>query len=209
MVAFKELPPYINGFKVIRDLGTTPGGKRRYLIAECKICNKHFDVEKFSLLKKERKGCGCQMPYPHRRNQIRTNIPNSLRNTYTAMIGRCYDSSHMNFKCYGAKGITVCEEWKNDNKVFFKWAIENGYKKGLTLDRMNPSLGYLPENCRFVTMAINIQSRRSNRFNPEKIRQVRKDFLVMTTREVAKKWGTHHRHIMDIKSRKAWANVED
>lgn len=210
MPRFKELPPFINGFKVIKDLGTFENGKRRYLIAECKVCFKHFRVQRDSLNAKGRVACGCKMHYPHREKQIRTNIPLKLRSIYSGMMARCYDRDHINFVNYGAKGIKVCIKWMNDNNEFFKWALINGYKEGLTLDRINPSQGYYPENCRFITMAENIQSRMSiTKLNPEKVKELRNDFNIMTTRAVAKKWNMSHRHIMDIKAKRAWSNVED
>lgn len=136
-------------------------------------------------------------------------IPLNLRSVYTGMMARCYKPDHLTFKSYGGKGIRVCDNWFFDNRTFFKWALENGYDKGLTLDRIDPLKDYSPDNCRFITMAENIQTRKSiTKLNPDKVRQLRKDFNSMTTREVAKKWGMCHRQIMDIKSRRAWANVE-
>jgi len=124
-------------------------------------------------------------------------------------MNRCYSPNHRNFKNYGFKGIIVCEQWKIDRVKFFEWALSNGYKQGLTIDRIDHNFGYNPDNCRFVSMAENIQARSSiTKLNPEKVRQVRNDFNEMTTREVAKKWGMCHRQIMDIKSRRAWSNVE-
>ena len=208
MPGFKELPPYINGFKVIKDLGCAGG--RRFLIAECKVCERHFKNERDSLKLKHRRSCGCLLHYPHQENLIRTNIPNRLRSTYSSMKERCYNQTHMNYKSYGALGIKLCDEWYKSSAVFYKWALENGYKDSLTIDRIDPLGNYEPDNCRFVSMAENIQSRRSiTKLNPDKVRQLRKDFYTMTTRDVAKKWGMHHRQIMDIKSRKAWNNVQD
>ena len=210
MPAFKELPPIINGFKVIRDLGTSPGGRRRYLIAECKICQKHFEVERDSLRAKTRRSCGCKLHYTLANGYKRTNIPKKLRSTYSGMIARCYNKDHLTFHNYGAKSIEVCDEWKNNNKSFFKWALENNYKIGLTLDRINASKGYSPDNCRFVTMAVNIQSRTSiTKFNPDIIRKMRKDCLTMTTRAVAKKYSVSHHHLIDIKLKRSWNNIQD
>lgn len=58
-----------------------------------------------------------------------------------------YSDSYQN---YMGKGITICEEWKNYIN-FKKWAIENGYINGLSIDRKENDKGYCPSNCRFVT----------------------------------------------------------
>jgi len=69
------------------------------------------------------------------------------------MKGRCYTKSNTGYPRYGAKGITVCEEWINNPEAFINWALENGFKKGLSIDRIDGTKGYSPDNCRYVTMA--------------------------------------------------------
>ena len=210
MPKYKPLPEFINGFKVIQDLGTFENGRRRYLIAECKLCKKHFKAQRDSIARIGRKGCGCKMHYPHKEKLTRTNIPNRLRSIYSGMIQRCYNKNHKNFKNYGGKSIIVCEEWKSNNNIFFDWALKNGYQEGLTLDRINPLGNYTPQNCRFVTMAVNIQSRRSiTKLNPDLIKKIRKDCLSMTTRSVALKYKISHRHLIDIKLKRSWINIQD
>lgn len=71
------------------------------------------------------------------------------------MKKRCYDESHKSYKYYGGKGITICNEWLNDFEEFYKWCINNGYKKGLTIDRIDASKNYEPENCKFSTACDN------------------------------------------------------
>lgn len=62
---------------------------------------------------------------------------------------------------YGGRGITVCEEWKNDFATFKEWAMENGYADNLTIDRIDNDNGYFPENCRWATKKV--QQRNTNR----------------------------------------------
>lgn len=72
---------------------------------------------------------------------------------WSSMKGRCYTKSHTSYSNYGAKGITVCEEWLNDFMSFYKWAMENEYNDSLTLDRIDSTKEYCPDNCRWATYA--------------------------------------------------------
>lgn len=75
------------------------------------------------------------------------------------MRHRCHNERHANFEDYGARGITVCEEWRHDPTDFCKWADET-YVEGLELDRRDNNSGYSPENCRWVTRIENLRNRR-------------------------------------------------
>jgi hypothetical protein len=78
-----------------------------------------------------------------------------LYRAWDNMMQRCYNPKNNSFKNYGGRGIVVCDLWK-DKTQFFKWAKANGYKNDLEIDRMDNDLGYCPENCRFVTLQINL-----------------------------------------------------
>lgn len=76
---------------------------------------------------------------------------NHIGGIHYEMMRRCYNQNCLFYKQYGAIGITVCEEW-HDRETFRQWAKENGYKKGLRLNRIDPSKGYSPDNCYFGTL---------------------------------------------------------
>ena len=84
-----------------------------------------------------------------------------LYNVWKEMRQRCNNPKHNHYKRYGGRGITVCKEW-DDPEAFYNWAVNNGYKEGLTLDRINNDKGYSPDNCRWVTVKEQCKNRSSN-----------------------------------------------
>lgn len=100
------------------------------------------------------RSCGClkrdlERMFPHRVTHNLSKHP--LFKVYNGMKERCINPNHNRYEYYGGKGIKVCDEWRDDFKTFYDWAVVNGYRKGLTIDRKNGNKNYEPDNCRFTT----------------------------------------------------------
>jgi len=99
------------------------------------------------------KSCGCLTTATHGLSK------HSLWGTWNQIKQRCSNPNTRSYSSYGAKGIRICEEWRNDFEIFFEWCIKNGWKHGLTIDRINPEKGYEPNNCRFLSRSENSSRR--------------------------------------------------
>ena len=137
------------------------GTRRRKWICKCD-CGNTCEVLSSPLKSGRTKSCGCLI---HESSNSTHNLSGTrLYRIWQAMKNRCFNSKCPYYKHYGGRGIAVCEEWKNNFEMFYEWAMANGYKEDLTIDRINNDGGYEPNNCRWATRKQQQLNRRNIKF---------------------------------------------
>ena len=123
-------------------------------------CGNTTEVLGTTLRRGESTSCGCyRAEYWRERQKKHGESGTRLATEWYAMRERCRRNIP-HFKYWAGRGIKVCEEWENSFESFRDWALGNGYKDNLTLDRIDNDKGYSPDNCRWVTKAEQNKNRR-------------------------------------------------
>jgi hypothetical protein len=152
----------INGMTIIKEV---PGILRSNGIsrsAEFKCsCGNIFIQEIKNIKRRKRIICLCNTITGEKKKEFKRHGFTGTRiySSYRAMLSRCYYKPAKVYQYYGAKGITVCDEWKNDFIAFLKWANDNGFDDKLEIDRIDSRGNYEPSNCQWITHTENVRKR--------------------------------------------------
>lgn len=130
------------------------GGKYEKALFEC-YCKEKTPFEAMIAHVKNgaTKSCGCRI---YATNKKSTPIKELLYYVWNNMKRRCYTTTHRDYHNWGGRGVTICQEWLESFETFYDWALTNGYKRGLVLDKDGANVTgkiYCPENCSFITIA--------------------------------------------------------
>lgn len=152
---------------VIKYAGKDKFGTSLWL-CKCECGNKKI-IRSSDFKNGKTKSCGCihnkKLVQYNKENKRKYNtlpydkVQKKLDTVWRNIKRRCGDKNN---KDYGGRGITICKEWK-EFENFYNWAINNGYKENLTIDRINVNGNYEPDNCRWVTQYFQNRNQRSNR----------------------------------------------
>ncbi len=152
--------------KIIKDLGRVLPKKdskqvKRMAIFECGNCGTHIRIQTQDSKKQER----CRSCHSAIANLKHGDRKTRLYRIWSAMKTRATNKNTKTADRYVLRGITLCDEWKNSYPNFKKWAMKNGYKDTLTIDRIDNDGNYEPSNCRWATQAEQMYNTNQNRVN--------------------------------------------
>jgi hypothetical protein len=151
----KELLQKDFPLRIIEDLGmqqSTPTSKytKRFAMFECPICLKAYRVAAPQVKIGTSSKCGSCSSRLSSITHGCTNTPGYKR--WEGMISRCYNIANESYHRYGARGITVCDEWRTTPVEYLKYIsnLPNAFIHKWSLDRIDNNKGYTPDNIRWA-----------------------------------------------------------
>lgn len=153
---------------VIEDLGVVQrvkGRGRSTVVCKCKCGSEPKKYVLYSLRSGNTNSCGCYQK--ERIAQACTTHGLKHHRIYSIWKGikqRCYNKNSSEYKNYGGRGIELCSQWLNDFQHFYDWAVSNGYKDNLTIERDNVNGNYESTNCRWIPLVEQFNNTTKSRF---------------------------------------------
>jgi len=128
--------------------------------------------------------------------------------TWHNMISRCTNKNHRQYKHYGGRGISVCEQWANSFDAFY--SDMGAQRDGMLLERINNDGNYEPPNCKWATYEEQLQNTRRNKLNPIAVKVMRYMFDndLATIPNLASAHNLNYDTVWNAVTRKSWKNIE-
>lgn len=155
-------------------IGRAPNNKKGNTMWNCLCdCGKTTTVVAYSLKKGRTQSCGCYHSECVAKTNKNTKTTHGEKKTrlyriWHGMKQRCFNPNDKDYEKYGGRGITICDEWKEDFCKFRDWALDNGYSHELSIDRIENDGNYEPNNCRWATQSQQNSNRRKYKWRNKK-----------------------------------------
>lgn len=159
-------------------------------VCQCDCGNKTI-VRGSSLTYGSTKSCGCLRDEIAKKPRKHGGSRTRLYYIFQGMKTRCTSEKDPHYPNYGGRGIFVCDEWLQSFEAFQDWALANGYRDDLSIDRIDNDGPYCPENCRWVDMVTQAKNRRNHRGPTKAVRCVETGEIFKSMAAAAQKVGAN------------------